>query len=141
MSIHHNNKFFLTSALLLLTTIVSPAVFSAPACDTTMWQFQWHHSGNGQISSGIFVLLNDNDRWYDSWYDNPVNTGYMTMSTTKTTFKGQTDTLANGDSCSLSGTIDNSNASGSFYCLSGDNGTLTAVITVGKTPDISHPHN
>ena len=135
MFIH--NKVLLTSAVLLLTTILPTAVFSAPAGNTTMWQFEWHSDKSSATVPGIFVLLDDNDKWYDVWYTNPVITAYMYMSTTRTTFQGQTDTISNGDTCTLSGIIKDSTASGSYYCKSGDFGTLSAVITVGKAPNIN----
>lgn len=129
-------SFLILSTLLLLTAIPSTISFADPADDTTMWQIVWHSDYGGSVD-GIFVQLTDTGKYYVAWYGNPVVTGYMNMTTTPTSFQGQTYQQSNGDSCAISGTISGSKAYGNYSCISKDLGTLTAVITVGKKPTIS----
>lgn len=139
MLIKNLNRSIIASALLL--TMATPlTILSAPMDDTTMWSFEWYSQKSPSTPAipGIFVKLDDNGKYYVAWYYNPVVTGYMYMSTTSSSFEGQTYTQSNGDICTMSGVIKGDAASGSYYCKGGDTGTLTAVITVGIPPNVKH---
>ena len=91
-----------------------------------MWHVTWTSQAANRSVQAIFVKLTDEGKYYDAWYGKLVITGYMNMTTTETSFEGQTYAQSNNDSCAVHGSINGSQANGNFNCASGDYGTVTA---------------